>query len=239
MLFVLFQLIVDNNDVMTTAVSALVVKDDVYFFTLDQLDIRHSPLVGFEPRTDQDASLTANVRSLIGMKDNVLKVSNRVKLAVGDGPKLYMGSSIMVDQGGTLDVPSNLVVQEEATLDWCGSVTSLINVTVRSGGAIKVAYSAFTGSNIAHTGDVTMDTLTVDHGGSVVGSTTCQGESQLVDLTLQHLEHVEGFTLDPTYFNLIAGYTDKILHPLNMAANCSVTVTNTNQAMIYNGQVSS
>jgi hypothetical protein len=228
--------IVDNNDVRTTALSALVVNSDVYFFTLEQLDVKHSPLVGFEPRTDQHAILSANLHSLRGTNNNLLKVSNRVKLSLGHGPVLYLGTSVMLDEGGTLDVPSNLFIQN-ATLDWCGGVTSLDNVTVRAGGSIKVAYPAFTGTNLAHTGKVSIQNLTVDHGGDVTGSTMCDRDGKVVDLTVQRLEHMEGFTLEETDFSLIPGYVETILHPLNPSANCTVTVSSTNKAQIHNGQV--
>ncbi len=235
---------VDNGQNATSAISVLAVNPDVYYFSIEHLELKgNTATLGFRPRLDSDPTVTVNIGQVSGSSHNTIITSNRVMLNLGAAtsiPKpdiLYFSTSLDVQVGGSLSVPDHWFIQDGAIVQWCGAVHSIQNVTVRTGGQLNIGYSAYTSPNPVSSGQVALDTLTVDDGGLVGSATNCTDTpaTTQVELTLNALHRTETFSFDPTYFTVTSGYTDVIIHPANPNYNCTLSLSE-NNVVIHAGQ---
>lgn len=210
-------------------------KDD-YVLPVNEVHIKDNTKVSFIDRT---AALTVQVGKLLGTKSAQLYIIKQVLFYLGTRlisppvTSLKLKVTTYVLEGGSLDLPDTVYVENGVVLDLCGGIKSVKNLVSRNNGEIKGAYPAFSGTN--GPGVMTLETLVWDYNGKISG-TTCTGQTKK-DITLtvtSAYKKVSGASIPTTYWKITG--TQENLSPSASALTertCNSTVSD---LLVANGQ---
>ncbi|KAI8478546.1 hypothetical protein Bbelb_437250, partial [Branchiostoma belcheri] len=148
--------------------------------TLQELELLGGAELMFPAQTDSPVPLTVTINNLLGDRSSTLRVGDKQEVHIMESShvdELDLPASIEVSQGGVIYTRPKILLRQGVTLDLCGKVSDISEITVRSGGSFLLSYPGYTGD--ASPGTVNMDTLKVYEGGRVTRSIKCQNPTNV------------------------------------------------------------
>ncbi|KAI8481428.1 hypothetical protein Bbelb_408020, partial [Branchiostoma belcheri] len=147
---------------------------------LQELELLGGAELTFPAQTDSPVPLTVTINNLLGDRSSTLRVGDKQEVHIMESShidELDLPASIEVSQGGVIYTRPKILLRQGVTLDLCGKVSDISEITVRSGGSFLLSYPGYTGDTSP--GTVNMDTLKVYEGGRVTRSIKCQNPTNV------------------------------------------------------------
>jgi hypothetical protein len=173
-------------------------------------------------------ALSATVGDITGTPTTNFTIDkfNEVYLSTkypSDVNELSLKTSIFVGNYGKLELPEDVIIEQNHILEVCGTLMRKTNnVFVRDSGSFKAGNPAQTSSSyvdVTTTSQLTWTSLVVDYNGKFEHSAKCERSGQSTTLKLNHYNVSAGYTLSSTHFNLQADETTEISPLLNATCN--------------------
>ena len=231
-------MIIDNNNVATEASSILSVPEDMFFFTIEELQIVGNAKVSYRPRAPSEARLTSQVGKLVGDKASSFNISNKVDLYLGTKAsppvtKLILETTVYVTPDASIELPVTVLVENDGVLDMVGTFTGVVDMTARSNGVIRLGYPVKKGSTKSV---VEFNSLRIDYQGELQQSIQSTDASQKVELRLAKLYVVSESDVNTNYFTRGSNMQQVMLYTSHPAMAYTCVGDNENKLVIYRTQ---
>ena len=231
-------MIFGNNNVETESSSILSVPEDMYFFTIEELQIIGNTKVTYRERSPSEARIVSQIGKLVGDKDSSFTVSNKVDMYLGTKAspvvtRLILETTVYVIQDGSIDLPATVIIQNGGVLDIVGTFTGVTDMTTRKGGILRLGAPAMMGSTESV---VQFNSLRIDHQGELQHSSRSTEASQKVELKLSKLYEIATSSVSSTYFTVSDSTQVVMLYTTHPALPHTCEGDDDNKLTIYRTQ---
>ena len=185
------------------------VEDDVNDEEVSKVFILGTMDVSFRSRPAGTTVLELTIGDIEGSTESTVVIIARTQVRItGYQGKLILRTDLTLNEDGKLIGTDQVIIEKGFEFTWCGSISGVSDLVVRSEGKLIGGYPA--NSFGSSKGIAELSNLIVEDSGVVQGATCPDQGSTQVKLKLDAFKRVSGISLDSNYFVVQEGDTETI-----------------------------